>query len=87
MARRVVLTLAASSLIRKLPWSARFSFRLYQRFPRDEHPCRGFAGAKVNPTKQMELVVPFVAGGATDNIARMMAQRFTESWGAACDRQ
>jgi tripartite-type tricarboxylate transporter receptor subunit TctC len=25
-------------------------------------------------------LVPFVAGGTTDNIARMMAQRFTESW-------
>jgi tripartite-type tricarboxylate transporter receptor subunit TctC len=38
------------------------------------------ASAQVYPTKQIELVVPFVAGGTTDNIARMMAQRFTESW-------
>jgi tripartite-type tricarboxylate transporter receptor subunit TctC len=37
--------------------------------------------AQVYPTKQIELVVPFVAGGTTDNIARMIAQRFTESWG------
>jgi tripartite-type tricarboxylate transporter receptor subunit TctC len=37
--------------------------------------------AQVFPSKQIELVVPFVAGGTTDNIARMMAQRFTESWG------
>ena len=38
------------------------------------------ANAQVYPSKSIELVVPFVAGGTTDNIARMMAQRFTESW-------
>jgi tripartite-type tricarboxylate transporter receptor subunit TctC len=37
--------------------------------------------AQTYPTKQIELVVPFVAGGTTDNIARMIAQRFTEQWG------
>src|SRR5438552_537023 len=38
------------------------------------------ANAQTYPKKQIELVVPFVAGGTTDNIARLIAQRFTESW-------
>jgi tripartite-type tricarboxylate transporter receptor subunit TctC len=40
------------------------------------------AVAQVYPSKQIELIVPFVAGGTTDNIARLIAQRFTEQWGA-----
>ena len=39
------------------------------------------AAAQTYPTKQIELIIPFVAGGTTDNIARLIAQRFTESWG------
>src|SRR5262249_2226493 len=39
--------------------------------------------AQVFPTKPIEIVVPFVAGGTSDIIARMIAQRFTESWSAA----
>jgi tripartite-type tricarboxylate transporter receptor subunit TctC len=32
------------------------------------------------PKKQIDLIVPSVAGGTTDNIARLVAQRFGDSW-------
>jgi tripartite-type tricarboxylate transporter receptor subunit TctC len=38
------------------------------------------AFAQNYPTRQIEIMVPFVAGGTTDNIARVIAQRFTQSW-------
>jgi len=39
------------------------------------------AAAQDYHKKTIELVVPFVAGGTTYNMARLMAQRFSDSWG------
>ena len=39
-------------------------------------------GAAQNyPTKQVDLIVPFVAGGTTDTVARLIAQRMNDNWG------
>src|SRR5215470_7630805 len=38
--------------------------------------------AQAYPTKPIEIIVPFVAGGTSDILARMIAQRFTDSWSA-----
>jgi tripartite-type tricarboxylate transporter receptor subunit TctC len=39
------------------------------------------AAAQTYPNRQIELMVPFVAGGTTDTAARMIAQRLAEKWG------
>lgn len=41
----------------------------------------GEAGAQAYPAKPIRLVVPFVGGGALDNIARTLAKSLTESLG------
>jgi tripartite-type tricarboxylate transporter receptor subunit TctC len=33
------------------------------------------------PSKQIDLIVPFVAGGTTDTVARLIAQRMNDAWG------
>jgi tripartite-type tricarboxylate transporter receptor subunit TctC len=40
-------------------------------------PC----AAQTYPSHQIDLVVPFVAGGTTDTVARLIAQRLADQWG------
>lgn len=48
--------------------------------------CANFSGAQAQtawPQKPIRIVVPFAAGGNTDTIARVIAERFTQSLGQA----
>ena len=43
--------------------------------------CGAPASAQSFPSKPVSIVVPYPAGGATDVIARMVAEKLTQSWG------
>jgi tripartite-type tricarboxylate transporter receptor subunit TctC len=47
-------------------------------------PAIASAQAPWAPTRSMRIVVPFTAGGATDVIARVVAERFTQTLGQPC---
>lgn len=41
----------------------------------------GIAFAQTYPSRPIKMIVPFAAGGPTDVIARIVAQRLSEAWG------
>ena len=41
----------------------------------------GLAFAQAWPSRPVKMIVPFAAGGATDVVARLLAQKLTETWG------
>jgi tripartite-type tricarboxylate transporter receptor subunit TctC len=58
----------------KLGWRGILAVAMVALFP-------AAAMAQAWPSKAVKIVVPFAAGGATDVVARLLAQKLQETWG------
>jgi tripartite-type tricarboxylate transporter receptor subunit TctC len=55
---------------------------LTQNTSKSRRPSCGLASAQpAYPSKTLRILVPFPAGGSTDPVARLLAQKLTEAWG------
>ena len=45
----------------------------------------GAAGAQDHPTRAINIIVPFAAGGPTDTVARLLGQAMTKAAGQYAD--
>jgi tripartite-type tricarboxylate transporter receptor subunit TctC len=59
----------------------RFVFRLFAAALAAAALVPTLAAAEAWPARPVKIIVPFAAGGATDVVARLLAQKLNEAWG------